>query len=287
MQFVPMSELLEKAAEGGYAVPSFCVWTAEMMKTVLRTAQEMRAPVILMNGPMEFTLMTPTELGAVAHGLAPLFQAEAALHLDHGNCLEQVEECLGAGYTSVMLDFSARPVEENIEGIRRVVAMARPRGVTVEGEIGVVGKVDDTTHEGGEEEGLTDPAQAAEYVARTGVDALAVAIGNAHGIYTRLPRLDFERLEQLRAATDVPLVLHGGSGTPEDDLRRAIRLGIAKVNIASELNVAVRDGLRGQWEAGENLWAPAAQAVAMAGVAEVVEKWIRLTGAEGKAQGKG
>jgi ketose-bisphosphate aldolase len=286
MQFVPMSELLTAAFEGGYAVPSFCVWSAEMMKTVLTCAEKLHAPVILMNGPMEFGLLRPKEHGAVAHALAPMFKTRAALHLDHGNSLDQVEEALGAGYTSVMLDFSTRPVEENIAAMQRVVKLARPKGAAVEGEIGVVGKVDDVTHEGGEgdgEDGLTDPEAAADYVKRTGVDALAVSIGNAHGIYTRLPRLDFDRLAELRDAAGVPLVLHGGSGTPEADLRRAISLGIAKVNIASELNVAFREGLTGQWNAGENLWSPAALSTALEAVAKVAEKWIGLTGAQGKA----
>jgi len=283
MQFVPMSELLRDAAEGGYAVPSFCVWSAEMMKVVLTTAERLKAPVILMNGPMEFRLLMPLEHGAVAHALAPLFSARAALHLDHGDSLERAEEAIRAGYTSVMLDFSTRPVEENIAAMKRVVEMARPHGITVEGEIGVVGKVDDVTQEGGEEAGLTGADEAADYVARTGVDALAVAIGNAHGLYTKLPKLDFERLALLREAAGVPLVLHGGSGTPEEDLKRAISLGIVKVNIASDLNAAFREALMEQWREGVNLWSPSAEAVAMESVVKVVERWIRLTGADGKA----
>ena len=282
MQFVPMSELLTAASEGGYAVPSFCVWSAEMMTTVLATAERLRAPVILMNGPMEFGLLRPREHGVVAHALAPLFEARAALHLDHGDSLDRAEEAIAAGYTSVMLDFSTRPVEENIAAMKLVVEMAKPKGITVEGEIGVVGKVDDVTQEGGEEAGLTGAAEAADYVARTGVDALAVAIGNAHGLYTKLPKLDFERLALLRDAAGVPLVLHGGSGTPEEDLKRAISLGIAKVNIASDLNAAFREGLMEQWREGVNLWSPSAFAVAMPAVVAVVERWIRVVGAEGK-----
>jgi tagatose 1,6-diphosphate aldolase GatY/KbaY len=253
------------------------------MRAVLRVAEDLAAPVILMNGPAEFPLMPPAELGAVAHAMIAFSGATAALHLDHGNSLGQARACLEAGYTSVMLDFSARPFEENVAGVRQVVEMARQYGATVEGELGVVGRVGDAV-EGGERPALTDPAQAAEYIALTGADALAVAIGNAHGIYTALPRLDFDRLAALRAAAPVPLVLHGGSGTPEDDLRRAISLGIAKVNIASELAQSVRDGLTEQWQDGARPWLPVALAAAMERLAGVVERWIRVTGAEGKAR---
>jgi ketose-bisphosphate aldolase len=182
----------------------------------------MRAPVVLMNGPGEFPLLSPADLGAVAHALAPRFPVRTALHLDHGNSLAQVRACLDAGYTSVMLDFSARPYAENAAALREVAAMAHPRGVTVEGEIGHVGKVDSITTEGAGDSTLTEVGEAVSYLADTQVDALAISIGNAHGQYTRLPRLDFDRLAAIRAAVGIPLVLHGGSGTPEADPRRAI-----------------------------------------------------------------
>jgi ketose-bisphosphate aldolase len=278
-----MAELLGPARAGGYAVPSFCVWNAETMFAVLRAADTLRAPVILMNGPSEFEWLRPAELAAVARALAAPVRVPLALHLDHGNSLDQVEECLAAGYTSVMLDFSARPYEENAAALREVARLAHPRGATVEGEIGHVGHTDATTVESGGESTLTEPAEAAAYAAETGVDALAVSIGNAHGQYTRLPKLDFERLAAIRAAVSVPLVLHGGSGTPEADLRRAIALGIAKVNVATELIAGWRDSLRAQWDARRNLWAPLAQAEAAQAVGRVAEAWIRRTGAAGQA----
>jgi fructose-bisphosphate aldolase, class II len=283
MPFVPMSELLADAYAGGYAVPSFCTWNAEVVQAVLRAAEALRAPVILMAGPAEFPLLAPAALGAVAHALLGSFNVRAALHLDHGDSLEQVGSCLAAGFTSVMLDYSTRPRDENVAALRRVAELARPLGVTVEGEIGVVGKATDTAVEGAEHTALTDPAEAADYVGATGVDALAVAIGNAHGQYTHLPRLDFGRLAALRDAVAVPLVLHGGSGTPDADLRRAISLGIAKVNVATDLVTAVRESLQGQWQSGSKLWLPQAQAVAMQALAAVVEKWVQRTGAAGKA----
>jgi ketose-bisphosphate aldolase len=282
-----MAELVNEAYRQGYAVPSFCVWNSDSMELVLRTAVRLEAPVILMSGPWEFGFSTPREVGAVAQALASLIPATAALHLDHGDSLERVEACLAAGYSSVMLDFSARPFEENIAGMRRTVELARPLGVTVEGELGLIGKVDDTTAEGSHESTLTDPAMAAEFVRRTGIDALAVSIGNAHGSYTTLPRLDFDRLAKLRDTAGIPLVLHGGSGTPPEDLRRAISLGMAKVNVATDIMNALRGSLLSEWQAGRNLWVPLAQATALRAAEGVLEKWIHLTGAAGKASSKG
>jgi tagatose 1,6-diphosphate aldolase GatY/KbaY len=282
MPLVSVAELLQPALAAGYAVPSFCVWNAETVLTVLGVAADLRSPVILMNGPGEFPLLAPADLAAVVRAVAGRFPVPAALHLDHGDCLEQVDACLAAGYTSVMLDYSTRPYAENASALRAVAARAHPRGITVEGELGHVGRVDTVTAEGGTHSTLTDPAEAAAFVADTGVDALAVSIGNAHGQYTRLPRLDFERLAAIRAAVSVPLVLHGGTGTPPEDLRRAIALGIAKVNVATELVTALRGSLLEQWQAGRNLWVPLAQAEAIRAVALVVEKWVRGTGAAGR-----
>jgi len=282
VKFLPLSELLSDAAARGYAVPSFCAWNAEAMDRVLRAAAECRAPVILMNGPGEFPLLRPEAMAAAARAVAAPYSVRAALHLDHGDSLALVEACLAAGYTSVMLDFSARPYAENAAALRQVARRAHPLGVTVEGEIGHVGRVDDITVEGAADSTLTVPAEAARYVAETGVDALAVSIGNAHGEYTRLPRLDFDRLAAIRKAVRVPLVLHGGSGTPEADVRRAISLGIAKINVATELTASVRGSLRSQWGTGRNLWLPMELAEAMRAMEAVARKWIALTGAEGR-----
>jgi len=284
MRFVPMLDLLHHAMSAGYAVPSFCVWNAETMVAVLQAAEKLRAPVILMSGPSEFEVMGPADMGAVAQAVAKRFRdARVALHLDHGDSLELVEACLAAGYSSVMLDFSTRTIEENAEALRRVVAMASPLNVTVEGELGTIGRVDQNTVEGNGQSTLTDPDVAAWFVKRTQIDALAVSIGNAHGIYTTLPKLDFDRLARLHAAVPAALVLHGGSGTPAEDLRRAISLGIAKVNIASELVNSMRETLVKRWQMGEDLWVPLAQAAAISSISPIVEKWLHLTGAAGRA----
>lgn len=283
MKFLPMHELLRPAWEAGYAVPSFCVWNAETIETILQAATEAQAPVILMSGPGEFPVNPPDTLGLIAQVIARKYDVPAALHLDHGDSPAMVETCIRAGFTSVMLDYSSRPFAENVEALRRVVASARPLGVTVEGEIGAVGKVDDVTTEGGKVSTLTDPGDAARYVEMTGVDALAVSIGNAHGIYTRLPVFDFDRLEKIASAVKVPLVLHGGSGTQPEYIRRAVAQGMAKINVASELCKAFRDTYSQQGRNGP-VWLPTMLAATKQPMAAVARRWIELAGAAGRAR---
>jgi fructose-bisphosphate aldolase class II len=283
MKFRPSIELVRDAELRGYAVPSFCAWNAESMKTILDVAEELRAPVIVMNGWAEFPIIRPKIISSYAWALVRHYTIPASLHLDHGQSFEEVVECIEANYTSVMLDFSTRPFKENVSALRDVVEIAHPRGVTVEGELDAVGRTEGETTEGTIQSSLTDPDEARKYVEYTGVDMLAVAIGNAHGIYRELPRLDFDRLKRIHDAVQIPLVLHGGSGTPEEDLARAISLGIAKVNVASELVHTVRNSLMEQWQAGKNLWISLACEPAYRLMAEVVRKWFYKTGAAGKA----
>jgi ketose-bisphosphate aldolase len=283
MPFVPSLELVGRAAREGYAIPSFCVWNAEMIELVLRVAAELRAPVMLMHGPAEQGLMRPAAYATTAWALAARYDVPAALHLDHGDSVPLAEECLKAGYTSLMLDYSARPFVENVAALQQVTAMAHPKDVSVEGELGTIGRADNIIREMGHTSTLTDPQDAQRYVTETGVDMLAVSIGNAHGHYAALPRFEFGLLAELHAAVPVPLVLHGGSGTPEADLQRAISLGIAKVNIASDLVRALRESVRAQWQEERNLWLPMALAEGMRAVAPVVERWIRIVGAAGRA----
>lgn len=275
-------ELIRGAIAGGYAVPGFCIWNAESANIVLRVASDCRAPVILMHGPGEFGILTPAQMAAAARAMAWPYDIPAALHLDHGGSMEHVDQCIAAGYTSVMLDLSQGPFEENVAGLTQVVAKARPLGITVEGEIGAMGRVDEASVEGGEIFALTDPVEAKAYVERTGIDIVAVSVGNAHGNYPTRPHIDFELLARLIEVTKIPVVFHGGSGMPEDDLRKAVSLGITKVNVASELMGAVRSSLQAQWTR-EGVWVPTSFGIAMETLAPIVEKWIRRTGAAGKA----
>jgi ketose-bisphosphate aldolase len=278
-----MADPVGRAFREGYAVPAFCAWNAEVMRVILQTAARLSAPVILMHARPDFTLLPPAMMAEVTRVVAKRFDVPAVLHLDHGDTPELARECIAAGYTSVMLDYSARPFEENAEALRAVAALAQPLGISVEGEIGHVGKADESAVEGGAVSALTDPRDAAEYVRRSNVDLLAVSIGNKHGFYRGEPRIEFGLLAELHAAVKVPLVMHGGTGIPEKDIRRSVELGISKVNVASELVHAFRSSFNAQWEGGGNPWVPFALGVAVAGLEKIVEKWIRITGAEGKA----
>jgi fructose-bisphosphate aldolase class II/tagatose 1,6-diphosphate aldolase GatY/KbaY len=278
-----MADPVGKAYRGGYAVPAFCAWNAEVMRVILATAARLRAPVILMHSRYDFSLLPPVMMAEVARVVSRGFDVPAVMHLDHGDSPELVGECVEAGYTSVMLDYSARSFEENAEALRRVTELAHPLGISVEGEIGHVGKADESAAEGGAVSALTDPREAAEYVRRSKVDLLAVSVGNKHGFYRGEPRIEFGLLAELHAAVKVPLVLHGGTGIPEKDIRRSVELGISKVNVASELVHGFRSTFNAQFEGGATPWMTAALGAATASLEKILEKWFRITGAEGKA----
>lgn len=282
MKLLPMKTLMEHALKHRYAVPSFCAWNAEVMETILKVCQRLRSPVILMAGPGEFPVLGPGANANVARALLADYKVKAALHLDHGDSMEMVKECVKAQFTSVMLDFSTRSFTENTAALKKVCRLCHPKGITVEGEIGAVGKCDSTTQEGSRGSRLTDPDEAAEYVRVTGVDCLAVSIGNAHGAYVKLPKFDFDRLARIHEKVAVPLTLHGGTGTPDKDLQTAISLGMAKVNVATALISAYRESLMSQWGAKQNMWTPIAQGEAIKEVARVVEEWVVRLNADGK-----
>ena len=285
MSLVASGELVKRAYKEGYAIPSFTVWSSDTMNTVLGVASDCRAPVMIMCGPGEFELLPAAQMASVAQAVVHHFDIPVALHLDHGDTVELAGKCIQAGFTSVMLDCSHLSLEENAGSVRRVVEMAKPGNITVEGEIGAVGRVDDVTTEGERSSFLTKPDDAAAFLERTGVDMMAVSIGNAHGHYPTAPVLDFDRLSRIRELVDVPLVLHGGSGTPEEDIKRLIRTGIAKINIATELVRALRAEILNYAEDKNPIWLPIALAKSMEQMAPVVEKWINICGVKGKAPG--
>jgi ketose-bisphosphate aldolase len=282
VKLVPSLDLIRSARAGGYAIPSFCVWNAETIDLVLRTAETMKAPVLLMAGPADMAYFGPKDLMAMAKVLGAKYDCTVAFHLDHGDSIELVESCVAAGFTSVMLDFSSKPLDTNIRGMQEAVRIARPLGITVEGEIGMVGRNSNETVEGSEGSALTDPTQAAAFCEQTKVDMVAVSIGNAHGAYLRLPKFDFERLAELNRRLGIPLVLHGGSGTPEADLKRAISLGIAKINVATEFIEAIKGSYTEAWR--NKVWLPTTTAAAMKAGGEVLVKWMKLAGCAGAAR---
>ncbi len=236
---VSMKRLLEKAEAGNYAVGAFSVGNMEMIMGVIKAAEEMNTPVILQiaekrlsNSPLE--LMAPMMVAAAENA-----RVEVAVHLDHGLTVDCIRSALKYGFTSVMLDCSLKPFEENIRITKEIAALAEKQGATVEAELGVVGG-----NEGDTEEHIiscTDPEAAKRFCEETGIDALAVAIGNAHGNYPVLPELRFDVLEEINKKCDVPLVLHGGTGITDEMFRKAISLGIRKINIATASFDALTD----------------------------------------------
>jgi len=273
--------LLTPARAGGYAVGSFDCFNAETMQAVVEAACETRSPAILMAAPPEIAYMGPRLYAAIARELASWADVPLCLHLDHTGRVEHLLPHLEAGFTSVMLDGSSLPFDENVQLTKRAVDLAHSFGASCEGELGAVGRVGRETIEGGRSSDLTDPDAARRFVELTGVDALAVSIGNAHGIYTARPRFDFDLLRRLSDAVPVPLVLHGGSGTPDEDLHRAISLGMCKVNVASELaRAATAELTRTDREVG---WPPFRYAAAKSAVKRLAAEWMRRLGSAGKA----
>ena len=284
-KLIGLTSLLENAQKGHYAVGSFSCINAETVQTIAETASGLRSPVIMMAAPIEMELIGPRLLVKIAEEVASqFFDVPVCLHVDHADDPEVLRECIEAGFPSIMIDASKHNYEENVRLTKLVVEMAHLKGITVEGELGAVGRVDDATFEGGGKTSLTDVDQAADFVKRTGIDALAVAIGNAHGIYRQQPELDLELLQAIRDAVDVPIVLHGGSGTPDEQLRRAIEIGITKVNVGSELCRAYLNAtVQAVEKSSGKVWYSDIFKDAKAAYAEVAAMWMRKLGSAGKA----
>ncbi|AUJ23949.1 tagatose-bisphosphate aldolase subunit GatY [Virgibacillus dokdonensis] len=237
-------EMLIKARNEGYAVPAFNIHNLETIQTVVETAAEMKSPVILAATPGTMKYAGRAYVQAIAEVAAKLHDIPIALHLDHHETYESIVESLELGTKSVMIDGSHHTFEENIAITKKVVEKAHAYGATVEGELGkLVGQEDDLVVEA-KDAAYTDPDTVVEFIERTGVDSLAVAIGTGHGLYETEPQLDFKRLEKINDVATVPIVLHGASGISKADVQKCIALGCAKVNISTELKIPFSEGLR-------------------------------------------
>ena len=233
---VNLNEVLKKAQKAKYAVGLFNTTDTDMLQAVIEAAEESNSPVILGTAEVllpygELKLIAPSVIAAAKRASVPV-----VVHYDHGLTFERCLEALQLGFSSVMFDGSAKAYGQNIEETKEIVKIAHAFGASVEGEIGHVGEA----AQGDEslENMYTTVAEAKEYLENTGVDALAVAIGSAHGVYKKKPKLNIERLKEIADAVSVPLVLHGGSGLSDDDFKNTIREGIAKVNIFTDLCLA-------------------------------------------------
>ena len=239
MPLVNTRAMLKEAQLAKIAIGAFNIENMEMAQAVIAGAEEAKRPVILQTTPSTLRYASVSVFSAMVAALAKGAGVPVAMHLDHGSSYELAIEALGAGYTSVMFDGSLLSYEENAAGSRKVKEAAGE--IPVEAELGSVGGKEDD-HEA--ENDYTDPEKAADFVAKTGVDSLAVAIGTAHGVYSGEPVLDVARLVEIRKRVDIPLVLHGASGLSVEAVRACIREGICKVNFATELRIAYSDGVK-------------------------------------------
>jgi tagatose 1,6-diphosphate aldolase GatY/KbaY len=285
MTLVSSTPLLEAARANGYAIGAFNVHTLEMLQAVVEAAEETQSPLILQS-----TVGTVKHLGAdyivaAARTASERSSVPIALHLDHCTDLSLIIQCIRAGYTSVMIDASMHPFEENTRMTNYIVEIARAAGVNVEAELGKVGGVEDDIIVAEHDALMADPEECVTFVQRTGVHTLAPAIGTAHGIYKGEPRIDFNRIGQIAEKVSVPLVLHGGSGIPEAQVKRCVSLGMAKMNIATEIRIVFSDAIKRVFADNpeENdprkYMAPAKKAVKEA----AIEK-MRMLGCIGKAK---
>ena len=278
---VNMKEILKKAQAGHYAVGFFNAVNVEMARAVIETAEEMNAPVIV--GTAE-VLLPAMPLERVAEYLIPMAKkarVPVAVHYDHGLTFGKCMEALRLGFTSIMYDCSTAGFRENLSGVAEMVRICHAMGATVEGELGHVGDNEGAGKLEKPSDYYTDPGQAASFVRETDVDALAVAVGNAHGDYRFPPRLDFGRISAIAAVTGIPLVLHGGSGLSDADFREAAQRGVCKVNIFTDLDKAGKEG------AAQGLRAGAGTLMQLipyeiAAMKAVVREKIALFGAAGK-----
>ena len=278
---VNMREMLREARRGQYGVGFFNAVNVEMARAVIGTAEEMRAPVIV--GTAE-VLLPAMPLERVAEYLIPMARKASvpvAVHYDHGLTFDKCMEALDLGFSSIMYDCSTAPYEENVDAVARMVEICRGRGATVEGELGHVGDNEGAGKLENPSDYYTDPEMAADFVRRTGVDALAVAVGNAHGDYRFPPKLDFDRIAAIRDAAGTPLVLHGGSGLSDDDFREAVKRGVCKINIFTDLDKAGKAGIEKGLKAGAGSMM-ALIPYEIEAMKEVVRNKIELFGSAGR-----
>ena len=242
MALVTTKQLLLDAQKGGYAVGAFNVENMEMVQAVVAAAEELRSPVIMQTTPSTVKYANLNYFYENVKVAAQESSVPVVIHLDHGNSFELAMQAYRTGYTSIMIDGSHEGFEDNIALTSAVVKACHPGEVPIEAELGKVGGKEDDV-DGGEGDPYTNPQEAAEFVERTGIDSLAVAIGTAHGVYKGVPKLDFSRLSEIRKAVSIPLVLHGTSGVPDEDVAECIKRGICKVNYATDLRIAFTKGI--------------------------------------------
>ena len=280
-------EILSVANQHGFAVPAFNAGSGQLLEAVMQACEELQSPVMIAIHPDELSFLTDPFVDQVKY-YANHTKLPVCIHLDHGASYEQVIHAIQLGFTSVMIDASHLPYEENVAITQKVVAAAHPVGVSVEAELGTIGDTGNSIEGGVTEVIYTDPDVAQDFVERTGTDSLAVAIGTAHGIYPKniKPHLRHDILEEITKKVSIPLVLHGGSSNPDEEIAKAVKMGINKINISSDIKIVFANRLREQLNSGDSemrepnvLFPPC-----MLETKKVAEDKIRLFNSANKAQ---
>lgn len=275
MKLVPFKEMLLQAQAGGYAVPALNVSNMETVQAVTRAAQLEQSPLIVQLYRDDLAYAGVDFMVAMTGTAAMPLTVPISLSLDHGRSFEQAKELVDAGFTGVMIDLSSDDFEENVHTTSEVVKYAHLRGVSVEAELGKI--FDAQASQEIRNSGMTDPDMAEEFVRKTGVDALAVSVGTAHGLYSSKPVIDFNLVEKIVKKIGVPTVVHGGSNTPDEDIVEIVRLGVAKVNIGTDLVIAFNKGVISAFEEfGPNIPLRDAMGIARERVLEVARHKIKL-----------
>jgi fructose-bisphosphate aldolase class II len=272
---VDFSELLKEARRHKYAVGSFNVYNYETIRGVIDAGQELGYPLIVAFAEGYLNNMDMDEVYALVHAMAHKSSIPVVLHLDHCKSFENIVKAIRAGFTSVMFDGSSLPFEENIKKTAEVVAIAHAVDVSVEAELGALAGGEFSNEEAGDEV-YTNPKQASHFVEKTGIDALAVSIGTVHGMYKGTPRIDVEVLKKIAARIDIPLVLHGGSGTPEETIRECIRNGIAKINVNTEISYYTVEQVKVLLQSGKSYHLSQLALKEVGYVREVVTKYAKI-----------
>lgn len=277
--YVSMKDILDHAHKHNYAVMAVNSVNMEMARAVITAAEEEHSPIIINIGVGQMAkLAHPTEMVPMIKELAERANVPVALNLDHGQKFDDMVDAIKRGFSSVMIDASSYPYEENVKRTATITALAHAKNICVEGELGHVGQAADGDNAKGDL--YTNVEQAVQYVKETGVDALAVAIGTAHGKYPKgyVPVLDFERLAELKTALDMPLVLHGGSGSGEENIRKAVAGGINKINVCTDAFHAAENAMKAAWEEKPGLNYMEIMMVAEAAIKQFVKDYIRVIG---------
>jgi len=286
---VSMKEMLADAKINRYAIPAFDVSNYEMMKAVLDVCEEERSPALLMGLGVDLAGKGLPLITSMVRAASDYYTVPVCFHLDHATDFESIKASIEAGFSSVMFDGSVLPFEDNANKTAEITAFAHARGVTVEAELGhvgnaMVGNVNDSAKNEDPEDTLTLPDEVVKFVEMTDIDALAIAIGTAHGVYLKTPTLRMDRLDEITAVCDRPLVLHGGSGTPDDQMKMAIEHGITKINIYSDVVGALNTGLKNKLNTLENpsTWPAFVFEDARKGMKEAIRAKIHAFGSAGR-----